>query len=152
MQVTPLLCHGPCDLINQYRPTETPRPAVLETDGKRNHLRPQPSPPSSPLTALSLLLSRSSAYHRYSSLTIASVPAGFATARKAVRIASEGGDAKTAPGTAAVSIPLPTNPTCAGSCPLPPPHTSVTLPRAMTSSTSDLTTTLCGLLNSCREG
>ena len=34
-----------------------------------------------------------------------------------------GGEAKTSPATAAVSMPVPTYPACAGSCPLPPPVT-----------------------------
>lgn len=37
------------------------------------------------------------------------------------KIESTGGEAKTSPQIAAVSIPSPTNPACAGSCPLPPP-------------------------------
>ena len=36
------------------------------------------------------------------------------------------GDVNTAPATAASSIPYPTNPPCAGSCPLPPPLTNPT--------------------------
>ena len=36
------------------------------------------------------------------------------------------GDVKTGPATAASSMPLPTNPPCAGSCPEPPPDTSAT--------------------------
>ena len=38
------------------------------------------------------------------------------------RIASTVGEAKTSPQIAAVSIPSPTYPACAGSCPLPPPE------------------------------
>ena len=38
------------------------------------------------------------------------------------------GEVNTAPGTAASSIPAPTNPPCNGSCPQPPPETSATLP------------------------
>lgn len=37
------------------------------------------------------------------------------------KIESTGGDAKTSPQIAAVSIPSPTKPACAGSWPLPPP-------------------------------
>ena len=40
--------------------------------------------------------------------------------------ASTEGQAKTSPQTAAVSMPRPTKPACAGSCPAPPPETSAT--------------------------
>ena len=41
-------------------------------------------------------------------------------------MAEGGGDANTEPQTAALNIPLPTNPDCEGSWPLPPPDSSVT--------------------------
>ena len=63
------------------------------------------------------------------------------TARMAAKIDFAGGEANTAPATAAVSIPLPTNPACDGSWPLPPPEMSATFPAFITSSTSALTTT-----------
>ena len=41
------------------------------------------------------------------------------------KIESTGGEAKTSPQMEAVSIPSPTNPACAGSCPLPPPASQI---------------------------
>lgn len=51
---------------------------------------------------------------------------GFSGKRRTARIASTGGDAKTSPHIAAVSIPSPTNPAWAGSWPLPPPVDTLT--------------------------
>ena len=44
----------------------------------------------------------------------------------AARISLGDGEVNTAPGTAASSIPAPTKPACMGSCPAPPPETSLT--------------------------
>ena len=76
-------------------------------------------------------------------MTISSVPPllPFPTARRAARIDFVGGEVNTTPDTAADSIPVPTNPACAGSCPLPPPETRVTLPAFLSSSTSSRITT-----------
>jgi hypothetical protein len=43
------------------------------------------------------------------------------------RMESTVGEAKTSPQIAAVSIPSPTYPACAGSCPLPPPVSKMAL-------------------------
>lgn len=45
--------------------------------------------------------------------------------RLTARMESTGGEVKTSPPIAAVSIPSPTNPACAGSCPLPPPVSKI---------------------------
>jgi len=58
-------------------------------------------------------------------MTTIRVPAAPVTALRQARMASAGGDAKTSPTTAAASIPLPTYPLCAGSCPDPPPAAAV---------------------------
>jgi len=55
-----------------------------------------------------------------------SSPAGPAAARIAHSTASLEGDANTPPHTAALSIPAPTKPACAGSWPLPPPQMTAT--------------------------
>src|SRR5699024_5959283 len=57
-----------------------------------------------------------------------STPAPPSAALVAAWIGSGVGEVNTAPGTAASSMPTPTNPACNGSCPLPPPLTSPTFP------------------------
>src|SRR6478609_2928259 len=57
-----------------------------------------------------------------------STPAPPLTAWVAANTWSGVGEVNTAPGAAASSMPAPTNPPCSGSCPLPPPETSATLP------------------------
>ena len=51
------------------------------------------------------------------------------TARIAATISPTGGLAKTSPHTAAVSIPLPTKPACAGSWPDPPAYVRAHVPK-----------------------
>src|SRR5215813_8593760 len=58
-----------------------------------------------------------------------STPPPVSAASAAARMRSGVGEVKTCPGTAASSIPVPTNPPWSGSCPEPPPDTSATLPR-----------------------
>src|SRR5919107_2797257 len=75
-----------------------------------------------------------------------STPAPEFTASVAGMIWSGVGEVKTAPGTAASSIPRPTKPACSGSWPLPPPETRPTLPatgasRRVTYLGSELTVT-----------
>ena len=57
-----------------------------------------------------------------------STPAPPSTALVAASIWSGTGDVKTAPGQAASSMPMPTNPPCIGSWPEPPPEMIPTLP------------------------
>src|ERR1700751_3664820 len=57
-----------------------------------------------------------------------STPPPVSAASAAARMRSGVGEVKTCPGTAASSMPVPTNPPCSGSCPEPPPDTSATLP------------------------
>ena len=57
-----------------------------------------------------------------------STPAPLSTAAAARTIWSGTGEVKISPGQAAVSMPLPTNPPCSGSCPDPPPDTRPTFP------------------------
>ena len=54
-------------------------------------------------------------------------PFGPHTCLIAASTALTEGDAKTSPQTAALSMPSPTNPACAGSWPEPPPEMSATL-------------------------
>lgn len=62
------------------------------------------------------------------------------TARMAARTELTLGLAKTPPSTAAVSIPFPMKPACAGSCPQPPPEISATW-LSLTAAKSERTTT-----------
>src|SRR3954465_1868509 len=55
-------------------------------------------------------------------------PASPVVAVTAACTASGVGDVNTAPGTAAASMPRPTNPPCSGSCPDPPPGMTATFP------------------------
>src|SRR5215213_2583387 len=73
---------------------------------------------------------------------MSSTPGGPATARIAASTASGLGEVKTSPATAALSIPGPTYPACAGSCPLPPPEIRATR-RSRTAAASARTTTVC---------
>lgn len=57
---------------------------------------------------------------------MSSTPFGPATDLMATTTSAQGGELNTSPQTAALSIPSPTRPPCAGSCPLPPPEISVT--------------------------
>src|SRR3569833_3732487 len=55
-------------------------------------------------------------------------PASPVVAVTAACTASGVGEANTAPGTAAASMPRPTNPPCSGACPDPPPEMTATFP------------------------
>src|SRR3982075_877117 len=59
---------------------------------------------------------------------MSSTPRPPSTACGAAAMWSGVGEGRTCPGQAASSIPWPTKPACRGSCPLPPPETSATLP------------------------